>query len=133
MPAASFRKVNPLNRRVSSNLDAKLYATFVARAASAGMSDASYLRHLIEKDAGEVSPTKQLKRRTESRIARDNLAHEVNALGLQFKKVGTNINQLAKHANQGLVAVTREEAVYMMNQLQLAMSKALSVLERALA
>ncbi len=97
------------------------------------MSDARYLRHLIEKDIGVASPTEKLKRRTESRVARDNLAHEVNVLGLHFRKLGTNVNQLAKQANTGMVPISREEAIYMMNQIQLGMSQALAVLERALA
>lgn len=98
MPAASYRKRDPLNRRVSTNLDGKLRAAFLARASAAGMSDARYLRHLIEQDAGVASPTEKLRRRTESRIARDNLAHEVNVLGLHFRKIGTNINQMVKQA-----------------------------------
>lgn len=132
MPAASYRKSNPLNRRVSTNLDGKLHAALVARAEAVRMSDARYLRHLVEKDLGVASPTEKLKRRTEARIAQDKLAHEVNVLGLHFRKIGTNINQLAKQANSGMVPISREEALYMMNQIQLGMSQALAVLERAL-
>jgi hypothetical protein len=133
MPAKATRKSNPLNLRISTNVDLKLRKAFLDRAAGAGMSDARYLRYLIEADAGLASPTKSIKRRTEGRVAQDNLAHEVHQVGLHIRKVGTNVNQLSKQANTGMVPITRAEAVQMMQQLQLAMGRALSVLERVLA
>lgn len=133
MPAKDTRKDNPLERRVSTNLDEGLHQAFLERAKSAGMSDARYLRHLIETDVGAASTRSEPRRRSMQRMQLDSLAHEVNEVGLHIRKVGVNVNQLAKQANAGMVPVTRDEAVHMMTELELAMSRAVAVLERALA
>jgi hypothetical protein len=52
---------------------------------------------------------------------------------MQIKKLGTNINQLARQANAGMVPISRAEVIYMLNQHQVVMSKAIAALERALA
>ena len=133
MPAKAMRNVDPLINRLSTNVDRELLQAFRQRALLAGQTDARYLRHLIAEDAGKAVATPPLKRRQMQRVQLDALAHEVNQLGLQFRKIGVNVNQLAKQANAGMVPVTRAEAVRAMTQLDLAMSQALAVLERALA
>lgn len=132
MPAKDTRKANPLEHRLSTNVDEALHAAFLERAKAAGLSDASYLRHLIAVDAGAASAA-DLKRRNLKRVSLDNLAHEVNQVGLHIRKVGVNVNQLAKQANSGMVPISRDEAVHMMSELQLAMSRAIAVMERSLA
>ena len=54
---------------------------------------------------------------------------EVHQLAMQIKKLGTNLNQLAKQANTGMVPISREEILYILNQHQLLMSHALSMFE----
>jgi hypothetical protein len=54
-------------------------------------------------------------------------------VGVHLRKVGVNINQLAKQANAGMVPISRQEAVNMMTELQLIMTLARAALERSLA
>jgi hypothetical protein len=131
MPAKDTRKANPLEHRLSTNVDDALHAAFLKRAEAVGLSDASYLRHLIALDVGAAS-AEDLKRRNLKRVGMDNLAHEVNQVGLHIRKVGVNVNQLAKQANAGMVPISRDEAVRMISELELAMSRAIAVMERAL-
>lgn len=133
MPARGTRKASPLAHRISTNVDSKLHQAFLARASSTSMSDARYLRHLIEQDVGVASATPSVRRRTLQRQQMDALAHEVNMLGVQLRKVGTNVNQLAKQANQGMAPVSRREIVDLMTDLNLTMNLAQAVLEKALA
>jgi hypothetical protein len=133
MPAKGTRKTAPLRHRLSTNVDAKLQQTFLSRAAAAGMSDAHYLRHLIEADAGINAATPLIRRRNLKRQQLDTLAHEVNMVGVQLRKVGVNLNQLAKQANAGMVPISRQEAVTVMTELQLIMTLARAALERSLA
>lgn len=133
MPARGTRKSNPLTHRLSTNVDGKLLSAFHARAVATNMSDAQYLRHLIETDTAVTQQTPMLRRRSQQRMQLDGLAHEVNRLGIDVRKVGVNINQLAKQANTGLVPISRGEAVTMMSELQLVMNRAVAALERVLA
>ena len=58
---------------------------------------------------------------------------ELHELAMQIKKLGTNVNQLAKQANQGMVPIERREITYMLNQHQLVMSNAIAAIEKSLA
>lgn len=94
------------------------------------MTQARYLRSLILHEVlSEPKP------RTAARnvLARDLLAHEVNNLGLQVRRLGVNINQMSKQANTSMVPLERSEVIYMLNQLQLLTSAARGALERVLA
>lgn len=134
MPAKATRKANPLTCRVSTNLDQKLMQSFRIQAEVSGLSDAMYLRRLVENDVGVVrQATPALKRAQLQRAQKDALAHEINLAGLHIRKLGVNVNQLAKQANTGLVPISRAEAVHMMTQIELAMSQTLAALERTLA
>lgn len=133
MPAKGTRKSAPLRHRLSTNVDGKLQQAFLSRASSAGMSDAQYLRQLIESDASVGGAAKLIRRRNQKRLQLDGLAHEVNLVGVQLRKLGVNVNQLAKQANAGMVPISRQEAVSMMTELQQLMSLTRAALERALA
>lgn len=133
MPAKATFKVNPLENRLSTNVDQTLLSSFREKAVAAGLSDARYLRQLIEADAGAGVSTPTLKRRQLQQAQADALAHEINQVGLQLRKVGVNVNQLAKQANAGLVPISRTEAIHMMTEIELALSRTLAALERVLA
>lgn len=133
MPAKATRKLYPLANRLSTNVDQKVLEAFREKAVAAGLSDARYLRQLIEADVGSAVAAPALKRRQMQQMHSDALAHEINQVGLLLRKVGVNVNQLAKQANAGMVPITRTEAVHMMTEIELAMSRALAALERVLA
>lgn len=133
MPAKETRKANPLANRLSTNVDQKVFKAFRDKAVAAGMTDARYLRQLIEADAGLASAMPAMKRRQMQRMQFDALAHEINQVGLHARKIGVNVNQLAKQANTGMVPLTRAEMVHMMTEMELLASRALAALERVLA
>ena len=54
-------------------------------------------------------------------------------IAFQLKKVGTNLNQLAKQANSGLAPITRNEVVYFMNTHQRILTLSVAALEKVLA
>lgn len=66
-------------------------------------------------------------------MSRNDLAHEIAMVAFQIKKAGTNLNQLAKQANNGLVPITRSEVLYFMNTHQRVLTLTTAALEKVLA
>jgi hypothetical protein len=130
MPAKGTRKRNPLDHLVKTRLTSDQADALVELAKSCQMTQARYVRQLIE---GALNGALQYpKPRRRDFREREHLARAINALGLQAKKLGNNVNQLARQANTGLVPVERSEIVYTLNQLQLLASAARTALERVL-
>jgi hypothetical protein len=107
--------------------DLKLKVAVAAKAR--GLPKATFMRHAIEVAVGDAQKIPSRKRGAEI----DRLVHQMNLLMVQVKKLGTNVNQLTKQANQGMVPITLAEARYMMNQLQLLQSAAKASFEKVLA
>jgi hypothetical protein len=66
-------------------------------------------------------------------LSTDELVHALSLLSFQVKKLGNNVNQLAKQANTGLVPVARAEGQYMLNQQQMLLSQCSAAVEKIIA
>lgn len=99
-----------------------------ALAKRAGLTRSEFIRTTTLAAAGLV--TKPTAKRHANH---DELVATLSTLAWQVRKLGTNVNQMAKQANEGLVAVNRAEVNYLLNQHQLLMSAALSAVEKVLA
>lgn len=97
-------------------------------AKAAGMTEAKYMRQAVLACWGETPKPKR-------RACHDDLklTHNIGLLAFQVKKLGTNVNQLAKQANTGLVPVSRAEVQYLLNQHQMLLTRAIAAIEAVLA
>ena len=129
MPVKGYRKPERMDRRVKAAFTHAEALDLADKAKACGLTQAKYLRALALAAAGDNTKAPKRKRS----IQTNKLSHDVHLLGMQVKKLGTNINQLAKQANTGLVPLTRAEVQYMLNRHQVVLSAALAYLERALA
>lgn len=103
------------------------------RAEAVGMTVAGYVRFLVISDLEAHGPNPaaaQRKARKHDIMLR---VAELNALAMQVKRLGVNINQMAHQANTGMVPISRAEVVYILNQHQLLMSNAIAAVEKLLA
>lgn len=130
MPVNGFVKREPLDRRVKVQFTAVQEMQLMAKAEAVAMTVSGYMRALALAD---IDPSECLKpAQSRSQAAMLQVA-EFHALAMQVKRLGTNVNQLARQANAGMVPVTRAEANYLLNQHQVLMSHAKAVLEKLLA
>jgi hypothetical protein len=97
-------------------------------AADCGMPQAKYLRGAVLALWGAGKPPKKRPSRVD-----DETIRLLSAIAFQLGKLGTNVNQIAKQANTGLVPVSRAEVQYVLNQHQLATSKLTAAVEKILA
>ena len=130
MPAKGTRKRLPFAHLVKTHLTHEQAAALAVQAKSCQMTQARYVRDLI---ASELESTHRPKPSPSAVLNRDALAHEINAFGLQVRKLGVNVNQLAKQANTAMVPLCPAEVIYLQNQLQLLVSESRAALERVLA
>lgn len=127
MPSKGFVKPEKLcRRRQVAMTDAEL-DRLKASSREAGLTQAKYMRQALIACWGQDRP--KPKRATDTQ----NLAHELGLLSFQVKKLGTNVNQLAKQANQGAVPLHRSEVQYLLNQHQILFSQAIAAVEKMLA
>jgi hypothetical protein len=128
MPAKGCTKADKLKRPIKPGFTELELRAIAAEAKACGMTKAKYVRQLVLSARGAGEKPRRKRNRDEGR-----LADEVHQLGLQARKIGTNVNQLAHKANQGVVPISRGEVQYMLNQLQLMTSAAIAHLEKARA
>ena len=129
MPVKGYRKPERIDRRVKAAFTHAEALDLAEKAKACGLTQAKYLRALALAAAGDKSKAPKRKRSLDA----NRLSHDIHLLGMQVKKLGTNVNQLAKQANTGLVPLTRAEVQYILNQHQLVLSATKAYLERALA
>jgi hypothetical protein len=100
----------------------------VRESKAAGLTQGVYLQKLIMAawQMGEMPKAKKNALKYEA-------AQTLTAVAFQIRKLGTNINQLAKQANNGLVPVTRAEVQYILNQHQQLFTRAIAAVEKMLA
>ena len=133
MPNEGYRKPDPLTQRVKVQFSKAQEDAIAQKADENGLTVAGYIRAVVLADmetsttAGAAGPRQARKHATMLEVA------ELHALAMQVKKLGTNVNQLAKQANAGMVPISRNEVVYLLNQHQLLMSNAISTVEKLLA
>jgi hypothetical protein len=126
MPAKGSRKPDRLSRRKKVQVSCALEAAIRERAVAAGMSEARWMRLVLEAAVGlGDGPTK----RAVPLNAR--LLAAFNDCWVQLRKLGTNVNQLAHQANTGMVPLTRAETVYVTNHHQLVLAKLEALIEGA--
>lgn len=103
--------------------------TLLAREAkAAGLLQQDYVRLAVIAALTQAPPPKR-----KANASRNDLAHEIGLVAFQLKKTGTNLNQLAKQANTGLVPITRSEMIYLMNYHQRLLTACSAALEKVLA
>lgn len=66
-------------------------------------------------------------------VSKNELAHEISMIAFQLKKIGNNLNQMAKQANTGLVPITEREIYYFLNMHQRILTMSSAALEKVLA
>ena len=132
MPSYGFKKDDPLDTRLKVQFSASHTALIRQAADMVGMTVSAYIRAIVlahlEETPQEQVPTPSTARQHAAMLE---LA-ELHELAMQIKKLGTNVNQLAKQANQGMVPIERREITYMLNQHQLVMSSAVAAIEKSL-
>lgn len=102
------------NRVRSYMTDDELQA-FKALCATHGTTEAQMLRSLVMAAvAGQKPPAP----RPEKARQVDELIAGINGLHIQLRKVGTNLNQIARQANTGLVPVSRNEILAVFHTVQ---------------
>jgi len=130
MPARGHRKSDQLDAVLKIRLSRAQRRQVDALAEVCGVTSSALVRDLFDQalaGAGAIKPPKPA-RNHESLLR----AAEVHQLAMQVKKLGTNINQLARQANAGMVPLSRAEVQYMLNQHQLLISRAIAYVEKAL-
>ena len=116
-----------LSRRIKAAFTHVEALGLTADAKACGMTQAKFIRALVLSGRGDTTHKPKRKRNRDA----DKLADEIHLLAMQVKKLGTNVNQMAKQANAGMVAIGRAEVQYLLNQHQQLMSLAIAYLERA--
>lgn len=129
MPPKGFVKVKPVDQRLKVGLSAADYDAIATRAGNAGMTTAAYVRQLIAVDLGRVPAPPKIR----SDTAHVALLAEVHLLAMYVKRMGVNINQIARQANTGLVPLTNPEMRVMQAQVADAMQKAVALFDKVLA
>ena len=127
-PALVPADAGPLLRGPKVVLSKPELARLAKDAADSGMPQARYMHAAVLGLWGEGKKPKKLPSRVN-----DATVHQLSALAFQLKKIGTNVNQIAKQANTALVPVSRAEVQYVLNQHQLAMSRLAAAVEKLLA
>ena len=127
MPARGHLKSDPVDHRIRVQLTAAQAARLAELANAASMSQSEYMRSLLDSAAGVATPPKA-KRQSGAMLQ----LVEIHELAMQVKKLGTNINQLARQANAQMVPLTRREVEHMLAQHEQLLLRAIALVERAL-
>lgn len=130
--SSSAKKPTPLDQRIKVQFSTDHLAILDQRCEAVGMQRASYVRAVVLKDLELANPQGTPSAKKAANHASMLNVAELHTLAMQVKKLGTNVNQLAKQANQAMVPITRAEVLYMLNQHQLLMSKAIATVEKML-
>lgn len=119
----------PLRNRLRVQYSDQQLEALKAKAASVAMTVTAYCRWAVLSSMGlrsDQKPTSPRTVREQQKIA------ELSLLGYRLGKLGSNVNQLARQANTGMVPLSRAEVQYMLNQHQVVMSELQAGMERLL-
>ncbi|MDX2264114.1 MAG: plasmid mobilization relaxosome protein MobC [Hyphomicrobiales bacterium] len=129
MPAPGHRKPDSLCRRIRVQLSDVEQRRLAAAAKDAGVSQSAYVRALIASaTTGAKHPTPPRSKRTAEKLE----IAEVHQLAMQVKRLGTNVNQMAKQANEGLVPLRRAEVEDILKRHERLLTAAILYFERVL-
>ena len=126
--AARLPKADAPRRRKKVGLTPKEESKLQAAANAAGLTETAFMHAAILSAVGLAAPV-----RPNRNSGRHAVAQVLARLEFQWRKLGTNINQLAHQANAGLVPLRRAEVDYLLNQHQLLYSDSKATLEKLLA
>lgn len=130
MPARGHRKTDQLDAVLKIRVTKDQRSQVDALAEACGVTSSRLVRDLIDQalaGAATIKPPKPERNREKMLQAVD-----IHELAMQVKKLGTNVNQLARQANAGVVPISRAEVQYVLNQHQMLMSRAIAAVEKAL-
>ncbi len=97
-------------------------------AKAAKLLQKDYLRLCVVAAMTQAPPPKR-----KAVVSKNELAHEISMIAFQLKKLGNNLNQMAKQANTGLVPITEREIYYFLNMHQRVLTMSSAALEKVLA
>ncbi len=131
MPAKGFQKPEPLDCRIKVQLTNGQQQKLAKLADEARVSQSEYMRSLLDSVEGSVPVAKPPPPKRPPPFAQQQLM-EIHELAMQVRKVGVSINQLARQANTGMVAIRRSEVEAMLAMHEELMLKAIAHVEKAL-
>lgn len=101
--------------RVRSYMTDDELSAFKALCTAHGTTEAQMVRTLV---LAAVADQKLPAPRPEKARQVDELIAVINGLHVQLRKIGTNLNQIARQTNTGLVPVSRDEILAVFHTLQ---------------
>jgi hypothetical protein len=128
MPARGHQKSDPVDHRIRVQLTAVQASRLAELADVAGVSQSEFMRSLLDSATGAAVKAPKPRRESGTMLQ----LVEIHELAMQVKKLGTNVNQLAKQANAGLVPLRRDEIQQMLAQHEELMVRAIALVEKAL-
>ncbi|ADP70665.1 mobilization protein [Rhodomicrobium vannielii ATCC 17100] len=129
MPARGYQKPDPVDRRIRVQLTDAQAEKLARLSDGAGVSQSEYMRSLLD-GVGAATPKEPPKPKRASPAMLKLV--EIHELAMQVKKLGTNVNQLARQANTGMVPLTRREIEAMLAQHEALLKAAITVIEASL-
>lgn len=115
--------------RVRSYMTDDELLVFKRLCAAHATTEAQMIRTLVIAAAQKVAPPSPPPEKTRQL---DELIHVINALHVQLRKIGGNLNQIAHQANAGRVPVSRDEILTVFRSVQLAGAEVQSAAHRLL-
>lgn len=94
---------------------------------AARLLERDYLRLSVVAAMTQAPPPKR-----KAVVSKNDLAHEISMIAFQLKKIGNNLNQMAKQANTGLVPITEKEIYYFLSLHQRVLTMSSAALEKVL-
>ena len=132
MPPSGHTKSEPLSNRVKVQFTDAQLQTVTQHADAVGQTVACFVRSTVLMTLDEAAG-KEVRRKKPHTHATQLQIAALHDLAMQIKKLGTNVNQIAKQANTGMVPITRGELQYVLNNHQLAFSQIVAAMEKLLA
>ena len=106
MPPKGFRKPEPIACRIKVGLSENAHECLTSIADAAGMTTSDYIRRLIEADA-DRSPSPQRPVQNRHTLL---LPAEIHDLAIQIRKLGSNVNQLARARLENIARLSSDRA-----------------------
>jgi DNA-binding MarR family transcriptional regulator len=128
MPAKGYQKPDPVDRRIRVQLTDAQAEKLASLADEAAVSQSEYMRSLLD-SAGDGVLKEPKPRRASPAMLK---LVEIHELAMQVKKLGTNINQLARQANTGMVPISRAEVQDMLARHEAVLTAAIALIEKSL-
>ncbi len=107
MPARSYQKPDPVDRRIRVQLTDAQAEKLASLADDAGISQSEYMRTLLDSAGNGAVQEPKSKRASPAMLK----LVEIHELAMQVKKLGTKINQLARQANTGMAPLSKAAMV----------------------